>query len=697
MKALKYSLLVGLVLLASSPSGAAEGDWWDRSWGCRRRVLAFGLTQLHPDHDVASASFYTHGYLAPEGADIRVVAGGELVPCRMVSIGPGDLAHIIFKLIRGVRAYHIYFGNTSAPRVSYDWQPKRGLKLTTSGYNGGRVDNWQQAKMTFARSSPVFGTGYLKWIFLGHNPFGPSQRFCARFEGWIDCPSRGEYAFATTSGNASFLFIDGELVVSWPGWHGPVADARHQGKVWLEKGMHRIDYYGVHTRGRVALVAAWRPPGQWMFRVIPQSAYVGVCKAEVQKIELVNGRLVPDFSAENEGEATLTGQAERYLIRMGFRNNFKVVPTGRYHWRWDFGDGTQAEAFAPEHVYLAPGVYPVKVTLRWDGRTYESTQKIAVRRDWSRQTQVTIDKRESYYPQVASYDFARMPVNHLLNAFDYFQEIDRSDDAIKVGKLLLVTRQPIDEAAYFERMVRLGELLVSNQDVQTSVRVYQQALTRLTDVGRRARLKLELADTLLAQLGNLPEAEALYREVLGEKQLQEALLRRRALIGQGDVWRRKGDYQKAEGLYHRAERIPVVSRTPLQELVLPSAYARVIEGYMQRDELGQTKEHLERWEWEKPTAKLQGLSALLRARLHVAQQERTRAVAELEALTQVNPGSQYAPEALSLLAECELALRRPQRALKALETLKVDYPESPLQQGLDERIARAARLVRTPN
>ena len=153
--------------------------------------------------------------------------------------------------------------------------------------------------------------------------------------------------------------VEGEVEirgVSWPGWHGPVADARHQGKVWLEKGMHRIDYYGVHTRGRMALVAAWRPPGQWMFRVIPQSAYVGVCKAEVQKIELVNGRLVPDFSAENEGEATLTGKAERYLIRMGFRSNFKVVPTGRYHWRWDFGDGASSTEQNPIHQYKGPAV-----------------------------------------------------------------------------------------------------------------------------------------------------------------------------------------------------------------------------------------------------------------------------------------------------------------------------------------------------
>lgn len=694
MKAFKYILLLCLLLLATCPSHAADSDWWDRRWKCRRRVLAFGLTRAYPGDDAASATFYTHGYLAPGGADIRVVAGGELVPHRMVSLGPGDRAHIIFKITRGVRVHYIYFGNPGAPKVSYDWQPKRGLKLTTSRYNGGRVDNWQQTRMTFARSSPVFGAGFVKWVFLGHNPFGPSHSFCAKFEGWIDCPSRGEYAFATTSGNASFLLIDGQLVVSWPGWHGPVANARHQKKVWLEKGMHKIEYFGVHTRGRVAFVAAWRPPGQWMFRVIPQSAYVRVSRAEVQKIELVNKQVVPDFSAENEGQATLTGKADRYLIKIGFRNKFKVTPVGRYSWRWDFGDGNQAEEFAPKHIYLAPGVYPVKVTLRWDGRTCETTQRIAVHRDWARQTEVGIDKRESYYPQLSAYDFARMPVTHLVNAFDYFREIEKTDDAIRVGKLLLVTREPMEEGTYFERMLRLGELLVGKKDYQTSVKVYQQALTRLSEVGRRAQMKLQLADTLLVRLGNLSQAEALYKEVLAEKELNGALLRRRALIGQGDIWRRKGDYQKAEAAYRRAERIPVVSRTPMQDLVMPAAYARAIEGYMQKDEFAQAKEHLERWEWEKPTTRLQGLSTILRARLYIAEEERRSAVAELEALVSANPASEYAPAALSLLAQCELVLRRPERALKALETLKVDYPESPLQKDLEERIAKVSKFVR---
>ncbi len=694
MRKSKQMLLVLAMLVGAWQSAVAQPPWWDRRWKCRRQVVAFGLVRAYPGDDVGYAWFYTHGKLKADGSDIRVVAGMELVPHQVLSVGSGDEARVIFRLIRNVRNYHIYFGNPTAPKISYPWQPRRGLKLTTSKYNGGGVNNWQQAKLTFDRSGPVFGVGYVKRIFLGHNPYGPSTNFCARFEGWIDCPRAGEYTFATTSGNASFLFVDGQRVVDWPGWHRPVPNARHQGRVWLERGIHKIEYYGIHNRGRVAFVAAWRPPEQWMFRVIPKSAYLDISRAEVKNIEVIDRRVVPDFLAENEGEATLTGEARRYLTRIKFKNTYRVTPMGRYSWRWDFGDGNHSEEYAPTHVYLAPGVYTVKVTLRRDGSTYETTQKIDVQRDWARQTEVKIDGRESYYSQIAEYNFAKMPVPHLLNAFDYFDEIEKRDDAITVGKILLGCQQPLDEQVFFKKMLRLAELLVRKKDGQGAAAVYERALTKLTRRALVAQIALERADVLLVRLGKLVEAEQLYNKVLQDRDLRSGFLRRRALIGQGDIWWQKGDYQKAEAAYLQAERIPVVTRSRIQEIAMPAAFARVVEGYLNEDKLEPAREHLARWQWERPTDKLRGDATLLAAKLFIAEDERRLAVRALEALVGVNPDSESAPEALSLLADCEIALGHHREALRALETLKTDYPESPLQEGLDERIARVSKFVK---
>ena len=69
-------------------------------------------------------------------------------------------------------------------------------------------------------------------------------------------------------------------------------------------------------------------------------------------------------------------------------------------------------------------------------------------------------------------------------------------------------------------------------------------------------------------------------------------------------------------------------------------------------------------------------------------EEVNEAERHLESLLAANPLSLYAPQALMLLSECYKRKGATQRAVRALEKLKFEYPESPLAPKVDARIKR---------
>ena len=85
---------------------------------------------------------------------------------------------------------------------------------------------------------------------------------------------------------------------------------------------------------------------------------------------------------------------------------------------------------------------------------------------------------------------------------------------------------------------------------------------------------------------------------------------------------------------------------------------------------------LDTWEWEYPTQKLLGHSTVLRARLAHKLKQYDVAIPELEELIGVNPKTNYAGEALIVLAEAYFAKGEPKKARNVLKTLIADYRDS---------------------
>ena len=58
-----------------------------------------------------------------------------------------------------------------------------------------------------AAKAPPQGADFVPNVFYGNNLFGPPARTISRFAGLINIPANGDYGFATSSHEASFLRI----------------------------------------------------------------------------------------------------------------------------------------------------------------------------------------------------------------------------------------------------------------------------------------------------------------------------------------------------------------------------------------------------------------------------------------------------------------------------------------------------------
>ena len=99
------------------------------------------------------------------------------------------------------------------------------------------------------------------------NPLGDSLSFLAVYRGPLLAPADGDYVFASNSDDGSFVKIDGEVVVSWPGGHDmdelnrPAVNTwEHRGTVGLNRGLHWVEYYHQQDGGAALARLGWRPP-----------------------------------------------------------------------------------------------------------------------------------------------------------------------------------------------------------------------------------------------------------------------------------------------------------------------------------------------------------------------------------------------------------------------------------------------------
>lgn len=668
-------LAICVAMLWAAP--ALAGSWWSPEYGYRRSVTvdsakASGL----PGDDVATFAMPTGGLTKADGSDIRVAtAEGVERPVQVLMTGPGDRVSVAFAVSPNVTNYHVYFGNAKPSIPARKLEIRRGVLLEMWSHRGRVAATLDEAQRMLDRSGQMYGRGFRDQIFLGHNPFTGDEKVLSIFTGYLQCIKSGQYTFATTSRDSSFLLVDDHLVVEHGGQREPSGQSPVTGKVELKAGLHKVTYYHLNRRNDPICVAAWQPPGAARVWPIEPEAFGPVPAAKVGAMEQFGRPLSVDFIPEHLGE---TFVMNGYSERLAFKALAMPAAPKNVQWRWDFGDGQTSNLAEVEHVYLTAGDYVVTLTAKTAMGELKRANRIHVDRPWDHITLTVLDSKAQQAAIVKEYDFTRL-----------------SGEGVGMAMVLL------DRAKMPEAMARACEALVakdglSAEVLEVAMPLYTQAMLNegqpakaaagmlkaarsAKDASMKASMTVEAGKLLVASGGReeLDRATGLFEEVIRKYESATAgPAVRGAKIGIGDVWRARGNCDKALDAYRKAG--VAGGNEAAGGTIARGDYARHVESYLRSGDLVAAGDYLDRWEESFPVDKLEGYTSLLRARLCVAQMRLPAAVAEAGTLVGANPTSYYAPQLLMLQSEVYEKMNKGDKANESLKRIVEDYKESPL-------------------
>lgn len=360
---------------------------------------------------VIVTEFYHHGQIAPDGRNVVVALKNQnLVPSRVLQLGPGDFCRLAFQTVPGQTSYEIFYGGDAPAQAAVpEWTNQDGLLLETRVYKDCNLNSLDSVRQAFASSTRI-GSDYVPNVLHAGNPFtlkvGP---FLSRYSGRLHIPAPGTYGFLTSSQDCSFLLIDDKLVVDAPGQHRPayVALRGSRKDISLSAGPHQFEYYHAAAGNEAIMAAAWEvnPPDVKPKPVaIPSELFrtdaIGRATAEAPTTRAA--RLVPDFLVNIAGSVPLPDN-DIPLVGVQCSDASPKALTMKAKILWEFGDGQTGEGLNPVHVYLRPGVYRLKLTLKHGVKPFEMAHRVYI--DQPKVTdQTKFHNLDEYLPILKGYE-----------------------------------------------------------------------------------------------------------------------------------------------------------------------------------------------------------------------------------------------------------------------------------------------------
>ena len=719
--------LIVFSLLTAAFLSPALGQTY-RHAGTEFEALRRVLIPEEKNWRIGVAEFHHHGLLHDDGKNVLVLTvDRKPTATRVLQQGPGDFCRVAFQRVGDQREYFLFYGG-QAPRSEDipEWTAHDGLLLETREYHQCNLNRFESVKEAFDSSTPI-GSGYVEAVGQGSNPFrltpGP---FLSRYSGTLHIPSAGKYGFLTSSEDCSFLLVDGEVVISAPGRHGPQHRARPgtRGEVQLEQGDHKFEYYHAATGPNAMMVAAWEPNpggGKPAPVAIPPSTFRAdsVGQVLVGPPETQKEKMLPHFSLEITGSVPLP-ENPQHLLGVHFQNLSPPALLSKSKMQWDFGDGQTSDQPSPDHVFLRPGLYPVRLAIQRGVKKLEIAYTVQV--DQRQDRPKDRHELDLYLPILESYVPAKLDaasLKQLVLAYLWKAELvvsPREDDketADEPGE-----GQPADPAAetrlLLEREAAAREFLVRAVDAAKAAfldnsaatgdeplfelaelaapvareqlgdsrlagQIWQAAAQRISRPELRAECQLAAADIALNDLLLPDYSKGLLRQAgiaIGKGAAGEAASRLHRIWG--DFYAATGDGAQARKEYTEADRLRSTDRSQIEQIAWRGAHSRSTEQFLKSGRFGQAAQQLHTWQNEFPSEKLEGYMHLLFARYWAGREDYAAAIAQADQILIVNPDSPYADQLLALAAQCDEKRGRIDRALATLQSLLKDYPGSPL-------------------
>lgn len=720
-------VLLGL-MAGALVSAMADSRAWGQ--GFRRGGQEFRYLRsiaLPPDASapIIVVEFYHHGAITGDGRNVIVATGNELPPMKVLQLGPGDFCRLAFQTVSTRAPYEILYGGAAFPDERRPaWTAEDGLLLETREYRECNLNSLESVRKAF-EAAKVIGADYVTGVQHAGNPFtlSPTPYF-SKYSGFLNIPRTGTYGFFTSSQDCSFLLIDGKVVAEAPGRHPPTRwatpDTRRD--VRLESGRHRFEYYHASTTEAGVAVAAWevdpKAPKPAAPTAIPPEVFraSGIVRPQVGPPSAPDQRFLPDFSFRIVSDVPLPDN-DIPLIAVEFAEAGPSALAGSPRIVWDFGDGQTAEGGKVGHVFLRPGIYPVKLSLIRAGRPFEITHRIQIERPRLKPQDkaLTLDDvmtvLEGYQPgKLNAPSLLQLVVAYLAKADQYLPPpppntifVDEEQAAaakpqdaktlaqqrVKYQQMALDAVKAAfsgptggeGEDAVWLQLAALGESLAREVfvDAATAVAIRQGCLARVRSPAAKAECLVALADVSVNDMADanttkthLDEAERL----LGGNAANSPVNRvyQRVL---GDYFAATGNSESAAAAYRRAEELAGSRRNEIERTAWRGAHSRSTEEFLQNEEWERAIHEIRLWQDEFPADVIEGYLPLLTAKYWAGRKRHDLVTALADRLLVVNPYSPYVEELLLLSARSDVARGQVDRAAATLDSLLKDYPGSP--------------------
>ena len=671
-----FARLVVLAVSLSISILSAADTWFNDAWPLRRTVTVGDAGHGGKLRPVAYAIVPTLGKCNSTASDIRVVNdAGKEVKLLVISAGFDDHACVAFDAqMKGV--YTLYFGNTAAKAPAIPFEPDAGVVLEVRELGEGVPASWEDVQKMIVFSPKVLGRTLWPNLEINFNPFGAWDKGIYIQTATVDFPVDGTYGFQSNAFAASFLLVDGKLVIDWPGWHNAKAKKHvNQSQIDVKAGAHRIEYVNVFN-AHGACLAGWQKPGDKGFTPIPVAAFAGYLLAQPGPAQAKSGAPVADFNWQIADDFGLEG---RLLTSVQFTEltKGKVV-------KWDFGDGTVSFLDAPVHVYIEPGVYKVACTI--DGLT--AVQSVLARPFHGHRGK-QYEKRISEYAAIINdYPTDGLSASACFELALVCHEAQRIEAAKKGFRAAFEKGYVPKNAEEFQWIEGLYEMYRDDGQFDDAIWVCDYKLkTSHGDGGSAWALNMK-AEIQYDFLNNVDAATETCKTVLLKYSATPSDHVRMAYIRMGEYALVRGDRAGARKTLDDAQKADKWKKWSGDIDVTEGSHELNYTQYMRASEFDAAMKEIVSWEWKTPTVKLTGQTRFMRGRLYLGKRMFKQSLLEFDRALQADSKAPFADEIYFYRGIAYENLKDLPKAKELFAKVIKDFPESNLAGKSREKLER---------
>ena len=644
------------------------------SWGAKREYRR--RIEGASNANTVAFSFQGGGHLRSGGRSVLVVdAGGKVLPSRVVGHRRGGATWVAYQGSKARGQTWVYYGGSTAGGApSGGWRPNLSLLLRTFPVPAGAFESHKPIAAA-SRGPDGYGMGFVNDINLGHNPYGPNDRFAAHVSGYLKIAKPGKYRIFTLSADASFVLLDGKPLCSWPGRHGHGGgrQGRYGADVTLKKNIYRLDYYYAEDKGEQVMSLGWTPPwplsGKRKVELVPASAYLHTHVARVAEPERRDNAPLAAFHWR-QVDQLLTEQHQYTRVRL--TSQCRRLPKDAKA-QWACGDGAVDKGtHNRDHIYVGDGPFTCALRLADPkGKTLDQYRSV-IRPNVPMKNLTVLNEPQlrDYIDAIARAD-CRDATKATMTAL--WELVDIRED---VRSIKPFCAQMVDKFGLSGLGWRAGDrlaLAVSLTEPARAAALYAKLAAKAPTKFDAARMRIERIELVLHKLKDTDRAMALAKTLRASSTGWEARL---GLVKIGDVHRANGDFAKAEAAYRAAAKVAYGATDRRLVAMRQGGYLETAETYIRDKFLRAARELLIRWEAHYPDGKLGGDLPLMTAKYFENLGAHQRALAELRTLTQMNPLSPYLPEIELRMARAHARLGDRAKANELYDKVMDEYPKS---------------------